>query len=141
MPLNSLLQNRAAGRVTAGLIAVAALAFSVYAGVTESMPEFHVYDGLWMVAGTVIAVGLVAPVIWRWRRERSLAAVAVASVIGCWAPLVFMALRHHMPILVRLKGAWLLSGADTVGLTMPVSAAFAWLALRQHTPAPDANRV
>ncbi|MEP6572311.1 MAG: hypothetical protein ABJD11_06430 [Gemmatimonadota bacterium] len=133
--------NRTVGRVLASIVAVGALGFSLYTGFAESMPEFRVYDGVWMVLWTVIAVLLVAPLVWRWRRERSLAVITLAAIVGCWAPLVYLAYRLHMPIMVRVKGAWLLSGADTVGLMMPVSAALGWLALRPHVPAPRADQL
>jgi hypothetical protein len=131
------LSTRATGRIVAALGAVLCLGWAAYTGWTEAMPELHVYDGLWMLLGATIGVVAIAPLIWRWSRERSLAAVAGASILGSWIPLVLSAHRHHMPVLARVKGAWVLAGADTVSVAVPVGFVLLWLALREHTAPPN----
>jgi len=126
------LSSRTTGRAVAGAAAIAALGWSLYAGITQSIPAWKVYDGLWMLLWATVAVAAVAPVIWSWRRERSLAVVALAAILGCWLPLVVSAVRHQMPVLARIRGAWVLAGADVVGLTAPVGFVCLWLALREH---------
>ena len=59
---------------------------------------------LLLLAGLVFLSGTAAaPFIWRWPRERSLAAVAGAALDGCWTPVVISALRHQIPVMARLK--------------------------------------
>lgn len=138
MPKEFSLSSRSTGRIVAALIAVLCLGWAAYTGWTEAIPELHVYDGLWMLLGATTVVVVIAPFIWRWSRERSLAVVAGASILGSWIPLVLSARRHHMPVMARLRGAWVLAGADTVSLAVPVGFVLLWLALREHTPAPRA---
>jgi hypothetical protein len=85
-----------------------------------------------MLLWATLAVSAVAPVVWRWPRERSLVVVALAALVGCWAPIVVSALRHQMPIMARLKGAWVLAGGGIVGAAVPFGFVCLWLALRDH---------
>src|SRR5918998_4865349 len=98
------------------------------------MPEFKVYDGYWMMLGAAAAVGLVGFLVWGWPRERSLPLVVIASVVGSVVPLVISALRHDMPIMVRLRGSWILAGADLVGPAVIFGFMCLWLALRDQAP-------
>jgi len=98
------------------------------------MPEFRIYDGYRMMLGATLAVIAVAPFIWRWRRDRSLVVIALAAAVGSVIPLVISAVRHHMPILARLRGAWVLAGADLVGPAVVVGFVCLWLAVRAWTP-------
>jgi hypothetical protein len=128
----------AIGRWAPAAGAAAAFGLSGYSAVTESMPELRIYDGYRMMLGAALAVGVVAPVVWRWRRERSLPVVIVASILGCWLPIVWLALRRHTPIIERVLGAWYLMGGDVVGAAMPVGVACLWMALRGPDPARPA---
>jgi hypothetical protein len=123
---------RRKGQVVAGLAAIAAFAWAGWAAHAASIPELRVYDGYWMIIGAAIAVGLVAPLIWRWPRERSLVAVALAAVIGCLAPLAVSALRHNVPLMARFRGSWMLGGADAVGPALVLGFLFLWFAVREH---------
>jgi hypothetical protein len=98
------------------------------------MPEFRVYDGYRMMLGAGFAVALVAPFIWRWRRDRALAAVAAAAALGSIAPLVISAIRLRVPLLARLRGSWYLAGADLVGPALIVGFVCLWLAIREWNP-------
>lgn len=108
------------------------------------MPEFNVYDGFWMMLGATVAVALVAPFVWRWPRQRSLLVIALASIVGSVVPLGISAMRHHMPLMARLRGAWVLAGADLVGPALAVGFVCLWFVLREVTPArpesPAADR-
>jgi hypothetical protein len=120
---------------------MAALALAAYVAFRHSIPALGVYDGVWMLLWGTVAVAGIAPLVWRWPRQRSLAAVAVASVLGCWSPLVVSAVRHQIPVMARLRGAWVLAGAGEVGLAVPLGFVCLWLALREHsseTQAPSA---
>ncbi len=127
--------SRRAGRRIAAGAGVASLLLAAVTAYTQSIPTLGVYDGAWMILWGTVAVVAVAPLIWRWRRERSLAAVAVAAVVGCWAPIVISALRHRIPIMARLKGSWVLAGAGIVGLAVPLGFVCLWLAVREHRAA------
>jgi hypothetical protein len=127
--------RRTAGKRISMIAGTAALVLAAFVAYTESMPAFGVYDGAWMILWGMLAVVAVAPVVWRWPRQRSLGAVTLAAVVGCWMPLVISALRHQIPILARLKGAWVLAGAGVVGLATPLGVACLWLALREHRAA------
>jgi hypothetical protein len=119
-----------AGRWAAAAGAAAAFALAGYTSATESMPELRIYDGYWMLLGAAVAVALTAPLVWSYRRERSLLVVVVAAVVGCWLPIVWFALRRHTPIMERILGAWYLMGGDVVAAAIPVGVACLWLALR-----------
>jgi hypothetical protein len=96
------------------------------------MPEFKVYDGYWMMLGAALAVGLVGALVWRWPRERSLPLVVIASIFGSVVPLVISAFRHNLPIMARLRGSWMLAGADLVGPAVVVGFTCLWLAVRDE---------
>jgi hypothetical protein len=98
------------------------------------MPEFKVYDGFWMMLGAAIAVALVAPLVWRWPRERSLLVVVMAAVLGSIIPLAISAATHGLPLMARLRGSWMLAGADMVGPALVIGFVCLWLALRDEVP-------
>jgi hypothetical protein len=104
------------------------------------MPDLHLYDGYWMLGGTAVAFMLVAPLAWRWPRERGLIAVAGAATVGAWLPLVLLALRARLSVMARIKGAIFFSSADVIGIALPVGAALAWLALKEYRPAAQPPR-
>jgi hypothetical protein len=116
----------------AALAAVGAFAWAGWAAHLASIPELRVYDGYWMMLGASLVVTAVAPFIWRWPRERSLVAVAIASVLGSVLPLGISALRHNIPLMARLRGAWMLGGADAVGPALVLGFVFLWFAVREH---------
>jgi len=126
------LTRRTAGRRLSAAVGGASLLLAGYVAQAEAMPELGVYDGAWMLLWSAAAVAAAAPLIWRWPRQRSLAAVAVAAVVGCWAPIVISALRHQIPVMARLKGSWVLAGGGIVGLAAPLGFVCLWLAIREH---------
>jgi hypothetical protein len=121
-------------RLIPALVALAAFLWAAKSAHDSSMPEFKVYDGYWMILGAALAVGLVAPLIWRWPRERSLLVVVIASMVGSIVPLVVSALTHNLPIMARLRGSWMLAGADLVGPAVIVGFTCLWLAVRDEAP-------
>lgn len=121
-------------RVAAGAGAAGALGLAVYTAVTESMPQLRIYDGYWMLVGAAVAVALAAPLVWSWRREWSLGVVVAAAVVGCWLPIVWLALRRHSAVIPRMKGTWYLMGGDVVAAAIPVGVACLWMALRRPDP-------
>jgi hypothetical protein len=120
--------------------AVVAFAWAGWAAHASAIPELRVFDGYRMMLWSTLAVAIIAPVVWRWRRDRGLAAVALAAALGCAAPLVVSALQHHMPVRARLRGAWILAGADLVGPAMVVGFVCLWLTLREWTPPGTGSR-
>jgi hypothetical protein len=140
MALAPAFMSRSAGRRLAGSGAALVLGMAVYTAVTESMPDLHLYDGYWMLGGTAVAFMLVAPLAWRWPRERGLIAVAGAATVGAWLPLVLLALRARLSVMARIKGAIFFSSADVIGIALPVGAALAWLALKEYRPAAQPPR-
>ncbi|HEV7366370.1 MAG TPA: hypothetical protein VGN76_11040 [Gemmatimonadales bacterium] len=92
----------------------------------------RVYDGFWMIWGAAVAVIVTAPLVWRWPRERSLVAIGVATVLGSMVPLGLSALRLHMPLMARLRGAWVVGGADVVGPPLVIGFLCLWFAVRKH---------
>ena len=100
------------------------------------MPEFKVYDGYWMILGALIAFAVAAPLVWRLRREISLVVITLAALVGCVAPLVILAMRRGIPIGVRLRGAWVLGGADFVGPAVVIGCLFLWFAIRKYETSP-----
>lgn len=135
MPNDIALVSRRTGRRLAAAGSLLLFAWCAITAFSEAMPEYHVYDGFWMLLGGAAGVGLAALLTRRWRREHALVLVAVLTVLGSWAPIALFAVRAHVPIWARFKGAWVLAGADIVGLALPVAAVLAWLALRDATPA------
>jgi hypothetical protein len=123
---------RRKGQIAAAFAALVAFGSAGWAAHVSSIPELRVYDGYWMMLGAALAFSLVAPLIWRWPRERSLVAVAIATVIGCMVPLSISAMRHHLPLLARFRGAWILGGADAVGPLLVLGFLFLWFAIREH---------
>ena len=119
-------------RLIPGLIALAAFVWAAKSAHDSSMPEFKVYDGYWMMLGAALAVGLVGTLIWRWPRERSLPLVVIASIVGSVVPLVISAFTHNLPIMARLRGSWMLAGADLVGPAVVVGFTCLWLAVRDE---------
>jgi hypothetical protein len=113
-------------------VALAAFLWAAKSAHDSSMPEFKVYDGYWMMLGAALAVGLVAALVWRWPRQRSLPLVVIASVVGSVVPLAISALTHNLPFMARLRGAWLLAGADVVGPALVVGFTFFWFAVRDE---------
>ena len=134
MHRNITVTSRRAGRILAGIAATLALGIAVYTAITQTDPTLRLYDGLWMLGGSAVAVGLVVPLIWGWPREQALVAVAAAAALGAWLPLVVLALRARIPVEARLKAAVFFSSADVIGVALPVGIALAWLALREHRP-------
>jgi hypothetical protein len=127
------LNRRRVGRAAAALGAVAAFAWAGWVAHESVMPEFKVYDGYRMILGATIAVVMVAPFIWHWRRDRSLIAIAITAAVGSVLPLVISAVQYHIPLLMRLRGAWFLAGADLIGPALVVGFVCLWLALREWT--------
>lgn len=134
MPRYITVTSRRAGRLLAGVAAATVLGIAVYTAVVQAEPALRLYDGYWMLGGTAVAVGVVAPLVWGWGRERALVAVSTAAALGAWLPLIVLALRARIPVAARLKGAVFLSSADVIGVALPVGIALAWLALREHRP-------
>ena len=124
--------RRKISRLMPALVALAAFLWAARSAHDSSMPEFKVYDGYWMMLGAALTVGLVAPFIWRWPRERSLLVVVTASIVGSIVPLVVSALTHDLPIMARLRGSWMLAGADLVGPAVIVGFTCLWLAVRDE---------
>jgi len=128
------LNRRKPGQIVAAAIALASLGWAAWSAHINAMPEFGVYDGYWMILGATVMVAIVAPIVWRWRREWSVVAVTLAAAIGSVIPLVISALRTGLPILVRLRGAWILGGADAVGPALVLGYLCLWFALREYQP-------
>lgn len=128
------MNRRRQGRALAAAGALIAFAWAGWSAYTNAMPELRVYDGYRIMGGAALAVLVVAPLVWRWRRDRSLAAIAVAAALGSVIPLLISAFRLHMPVLARLRGSWTLAGADLVAPAMVIGFVCLWLALREWTP-------
>ncbi|HEY9014102.1 MAG TPA: hypothetical protein VIM84_03445 [Gemmatimonadales bacterium] len=126
------MNRRRTGQIAAGLGALVCFGFAGWAAHTSAMPEFRIYDGYLMMMGAAIAILITAPLVWHWPRERSVVAITAAATIGCFLPLVISALRHGMPVMVRLRGSWILGGADMVGPALIVGSICLWYALREH---------
>ena len=126
------MNRRAAGKIAASIGALAAFGWAVWAAQDAAIPTLRVYDGFWMILGAAVSVILLAPLIWDWPRERSLVAIAIASVLGSSLPLVLSALRFHMPVMARLRGSWMIGGADAVGPALVIGFVCLWFAVRKH---------
>jgi hypothetical protein len=124
--------RRRLGQLAAGALALVCFGWAVWAARSASIPELRVYDGYLMLVGATVLVALLAPVVWRWPRERSLIAIALAAAAGCVAPLVISAARHHVPLAARLRGAWFLGGADLVGPALVIGFVCLWFAVREY---------
>jgi hypothetical protein len=108
------------------------LGWAVKAAREAAIPEWRVYDGFWMILGAAVAVMATAALVWDWPRERSLVAIAIATVLGSTVPLALSAFRLHLPLLGRLRGAWILGGADVVGPLLVIGFLCLWFAVRKH---------
>jgi hypothetical protein len=126
------MNRRRAGQLLAGLLSLACFGWAIWGARSSAIPELRVYDGFLILLGSAILVGLAAPLVWRWPRERSLVAIALAAVLGCIAPLGISAVRHHIPLSVRLRGAWFIGGADLVGPAVVIGFVCLWFAVREH---------
>ena len=128
------MNRRRAGQVAAALIALLMFVLAAWEAHRSSMPFVKVYDGYWMILGAAIAMAVVGPLVWRWPRERSLLAILVTTAVGSAAPLIISAVRHHMPLAARLRGAWVIAGADVVGPALIIGCMCLWFAIREHGP-------
>ena len=126
------MNSRRSGQLAAGIIALVAFAWAAWVSHISAIPAIRVFDGYWMMLGAALAFVVVAPLVWRLRREVSLVVLTVAVVLGSVAPLVVSAIRLHMPVAVRLRGAWVLGGADVVGPTLIVGFLCLWFAIRKY---------
>ena len=135
------MSRRRAGQAVAAAIALAAFACAGWAAHTSSFPAVKVYDGYWMMLGAAIGMIVVGPLVWRWPRERSLVAIGVTTVVGCVTPLAISAFRHQIPLLARLRGSWLIGGADLVGPALVIGCLALWFALREHGIERSRNRL
>lgn len=126
------MNGRRLGQVTAGALSLGCFAWAVWASRSSSIPELRVYDGFLMLVGATVLVALVAPMVWQWPRQRSLVAIAIAAAVGCVVPLIISALRHHVPLVARLRGAWMIGGADLVGPALIIGFVCLWFAVREH---------
>ena len=124
--------RRTTGQIVAAVGALVAFGIALWAARDSAVPEWRVYDGFWMIGGAAITVALTAALVWRWPRELSLVAIAVATVVGSLVPLVLSAHRLHLPLMTRLRGAWVLGGADVVGVPLVVGFMCLWFAVRTH---------
>ena len=124
--------RRKIGQTAALALAALCFVWCVWASRSTSIPELRVYDGYLMLVGAAVVVGIAAPLVWRWPRERSLIAIALAATLGCVIPLIISALRHHIPLTARLRGAWMIGGADLVGPPLIIGFVSLWFALREH---------
>jgi hypothetical protein len=130
------MNRRRAGQLLAGILSLACFGWAIWAARSSAIPELRVYDGFLVLLGAAILVSLEAPLVWRWPRERSLPAIALAAVLGCIAPLGISALRHHMPLSVRLRGAWVIGGVDLVAPAVVIGFVCLWFAVREHRSGP-----
>jgi hypothetical protein len=124
--------RRRVGQLAAAAVALAMFGLAVWGSKQSAIPALRIYDGYWMILGTAIGLVVVGPLVWRWPRERSLPAIVAAALLGSVAPLVISAVRHHIPITARLRGAWILGGADVVGPALIIGSLCLWFALREH---------
>ena len=126
------MSRRTTGQIVAAIGALITLAWAVWAARESAIPEWRVYDGFWMIVGAATTVILTAPLVWRWPREASLVAIAIATVLGSMVPLGLSAFRQHIPLMARLRGAWVLGGADMVGPALVIGFLCLWFAVRKH---------
>ena len=124
--------SRRTGRALAALAALVSLAIAVYTAISQIDRVLHLYDGLWMLAGAAVAIAITIPIVKSWPRDRAIALLAVITEIGAWAPLVVLALRAHISIPARLKGAIFFSNVDVIAVALPVGIVCAWLAIKEY---------
>ena len=126
------MSRRRLGQLAAALLAVLMFVCAGWEAYRSSMPFVKVYDGYWMILGAAIGMALVGPLVWRWPRERSLLVIPVTVAVSSVAPLMISAARHHIPVGARLRGAWIIGGADLVGPALIIGCMGLWFALREH---------
>lgn len=126
------MNRRRLGQVVAAALSLVSFGWAIWASRSSSIPELRVYDGFLMLLGATVLVALVAPMVWQWPRQRSLVVIAIAATAGCVAPLIISALRHHVPLVARLRGAWMIGGADLVGPALIIGFVCLWFAVREH---------
>jgi hypothetical protein len=126
--------RRRAGQAAAALLAAAMFGLALREAQRSSIPAVRVYDGYWMILGVALGMILVGPLVWRWPREQSLPAILVTAMLGSVLPLIISAVRHHMSVAARLRGAWIIGGADVVGPALVIGCLGLWFALREHRP-------
>lgn len=126
------MNRRRLGQVVAAALSLGSFGWAIWASRSSSIPELRVYDGFLMLLGATVLVVLVAPMVWQWPRQRSLVAIAIAAAAGCVAPLIVSAVRHHVPLVARLRGAWMIGGADLVGPALIIGFVCLWFAVREH---------
>jgi len=126
--------RRRTGQFAAALVALISFAWATWAARAAAIPELRVYDGYWMILGAIVATAIVGPLVWHWRRELSLIAITLATLVGSIAPLAISAARHGLPLRARLLGSWVLGGADIVGPALVIGFACLWLAIREYKP-------
>jgi hypothetical protein len=124
------------GQLAAALLALLMFACAGWEAHRSSMPFVKVYDGYWMILGAAIGMAIVGPLVWRWPRQRSLVIILVSTAVGSLAPLMISAARHHIPMAARLRGAWVIGGADVVGPALIIGCMGLWFALREHGTEP-----
>lgn len=126
------MNRRTSGQLAAGLAAIAAFVWAGWVSHTSAIPAIRVFDGYWMMLGAAVAFAVVAPLVWRLRRELSLVLITLAVIVGSVAPLAVSAMRLHMPVMARLRGAWVLGGADVVGPALVIGFGCLWFAIRRY---------
>lgn len=126
------MNGRRTGQAVTALVALAMFIVAAIAAHHSAIPAVRVYDGYWMMLGAVIGMIVIGPLVWRWPRERSLLAILLTAVLGSLAPLMISAFRHHIPLGARLRGAWVIGGADVVAPALVIGCMCLWFALREH---------
>jgi hypothetical protein len=124
--------RRTIGQIATTLVALVAFAWAGRAAREAAIPALQVYDGFWMMLGALVAVILIAPLVWRWPRERSVVAIVIATIFGSIVPLGLSARRLHIPFMARLRGSWVLGGGDEVGPALVIGFVCLWFAVRKH---------
>jgi hypothetical protein len=124
--------SRRTGRALAALAALISLAIAFYTAVSQVDRVLRLYDGLWMLAGAAIAIAITIPIVKSWPRDQAVVLLAVVTEIGAWVPLVILALRSHISIPARLKGAIFFSSVDVIAVALPVGVVCAWLAVKEY---------
>jgi hypothetical protein len=124
--------RRRIGRNAAALVAIAMFVCAGWEAHRSAIPAVKVYDGYWMILGATLGMLVIGPFVWRWPRERSLIAILVTAALGSVIPLLVSATRHRMPLVARLRGAWIIGGADVVGPALVIGCMCLWFALREH---------
>jgi len=126
------MSRRRWGQLAAAVLALLMFACAFWEAHRSSMPFLKVYDGYWMILGAAVGMALVGPLVWRWPRESSLLVILVTAAVGSLVPLIISAARHHIPVVARLRGAWIVTGADVVGPALIIGCISLWFALREH---------